>query len=39
MAANEKFDDLDEDGISDADLPVLPAEQYTSVWEAIIAHL
>lgn len=30
---------LDEDGISDADLPVLPAEHYNSVWEAFLAHL
>jgi hypothetical protein len=36
---DEKFEGIDEDGIRDADLPILPAEQYTSVWEAIIAHL
>jgi hypothetical protein len=30
---------FDEDGISDADLPFLPAEQYNSVWEAILGHL
>jgi hypothetical protein len=35
-AAIELFD---EELIDDADLPALPAEQYTSVWEAILAHL
>jgi hypothetical protein len=32
-------DVFDEDGISEADLPFLPAEQYNSVWEAILGHL
>ena len=32
--------DIDaEESISEADLPLLPMEQYTSVWEAILAHL
>jgi len=40
VAASRKLDDdRDSDGLSDADLPFLPMEQYTSVWEAILAHL
>jgi hypothetical protein len=37
--ASAAADVFDEDGLSDADLPFLPAEQYNSVWEAILGHL
>lgn len=38
-SVNRSVGRFDDDGISDADLPFLPAEQYNSVWEAILAHL
>lgn len=39
VAPGTAIDPVEEELIDDADLPALPAEQYTSVWEAILAHL
>ena len=39
IAVMASHDERSEDFIRDEDLPVLPSEHYTSVWEAILACL